>query len=162
MEKGVLGTSRTSYQILLALNVTHDFRKLNISDWSEIGRWNLFASPVSDIVSLCEAMGPSFRHSIAFISSDSPVAIISLAVSGSIFVLPGTTSLVSSISTATSGDELLIIYDSGLARISDAATMELRRSMDLKTATGLINDGGWETWSGTPKVCLDALCTDIH
>lgn len=135
-----------NFILLMMWTLIDTFDGVHDRDWSEIGRWNLFASPVGDLVSLCEAMGPSFRHSIAFISSDSPVAIISLCQPGSICILPGTKSSVSSISTATSGDELLIIYDAGLARVCDVSVMELRRSMDLKTAMGALNEGGWETW----------------
>lgn len=80
------------------------------------------------------------------ISVDSTVAIASLASPDSMFLLPGTRATVAIVSTAKVGDELMIVYSSGLSRIFDIAAQELRRSMDSKTAEGLLKEGNWVTW----------------
>lgn len=112
------------------------------SDWTLLGEWFLFASPVSHLVSLPAAPKPHLSDLMIFISANSPIAFVSLSPPRLLFVLPGTKSDVESLSV--SGDEILVVYSHGLAR-AWSLEGELRRSMDLKTATGVLGAGNWTT-----------------
>lgn len=117
------------------------------SNWELISQWNLFASPVSHVAYLQPPGHTALNNTIAFISENSPIALVSLFPPQLHFVLPGTQSPVESISTL--GDEMLIVYAHGLSRVCDMKEFELRRSMDLKTATSVLAEGGWTTWCVT-------------
>jgi hypothetical protein len=134
------------------------------SSWSLIGSWTLFASPVKSYAYI--APSPTSASSLtsstlAFISANSPVALISILrpAPGSssppppaslLFVLPGTKSSVELI--ATSKDEIMVLYAQGLARTCDIASRELRRSMDRRTAERALEEDGeggekrWRVW----------------
>ncbi|BGP41867.1 hypothetical protein JCM10449v2_005861 [Rhodotorula kratochvilovae] len=119
----------------------------NLSDWDLVGRWQLFASPVKHYVYLDPSSSDSparLRNTIAFISANSPVALVSLFPPALLFTLPGTKSAVELL--ATTKDEILVVYEQGLARTCDIKSCELRRSMDRKTAEGVLQDGSWTTW----------------
>lgn len=115
------------------------------SEWECIQTWKLFASPVSHLVQFkVKSSNQRMSNTIALISSNSPIAIISLFPPSLLFIIPGTNSNVRSI--ATNGEDLLVIYLNGLARIWDVDAGELRRSMDLKTALSVSSEKGWRTW----------------
>ncbi|SCV73919.1 BQ2448_6349 [Microbotryum intermedium] len=116
----------------------------NLRDWEEIGRWCLFASPVSQFAFIQDPTIPQLAQTIAFVSANSPIALISLFPPALLFILPGTKSPVISIST--SAEEILVVYAHGLARVCDVKRQELRRSMDAKTARGVLAEGKWTTW----------------
>ncbi|GAA5853924.1 hypothetical protein JCM9279_007604 [Rhodotorula babjevae] len=130
----------------------------NLSDWDVVGQWQLFASPVRhfaylDSVAPSSSSSPSssspvaptrLKNTIAFISANSPVALVSLFPPAVVFTLPGTKSAVEVL--ATTKDEILVIYEQGLARTCDIKSRELRRSMDRKTAEGVLQDAAWTTW----------------
>lgn len=89
---------------------------------------------------------------LIFISANSPVALVAVQLSdagnsSSIqLVLPGTRSPVESISTHVEKEEVMVIYEQGLARICHLGSRELRRSMERKTAQQVLAEGGWQTW----------------
>ncbi|SDA01421.1 BZ3500_MvSof-1268-A1-R1_Chr10-1g02649 [Microbotryum saponariae] len=116
----------------------------NLSDWDEIGRWCLFASPVTQFTFIQDPTIPQLSQTIAFVSANSPIALVSLFPPALLFVLPGTKSPVISISTLK--EEILVVYAHGLARVCDVTRRELRRSMDAKTARGVLAEGKWSTW----------------
>ncbi|GAA6050579.1 hypothetical protein JCM3770_001471 [Rhodotorula araucariae] len=119
----------------------------NLSDWDVVGRWQLFASPVRHQVYLDSSASTAptrLGNTIAFISANSPVALVSLFPPALLFTLPGTKSAVELL--ATTKDEILVVYEQGLARTCDIKSRELRRSMDRKTAEGVLQDGSWTTW----------------
>lgn len=136
-DQPLLGASRTSL-IPLIQTLTDD----HSSDWTLIGEWFLFASPVSHLISLPTAPKPHFSDLMIFISANSPIAFVSLSIPRLLFVLPGTNSDVEILSM--SGDEILVVYSAGLAR-AWSLEGELRRSMDLKTAMGVLGEGTWTT-----------------
>lgn len=109
-------------------------------DWQPLALFSLFASPIAHIAPV-----PGGGTTVAFVSANSPLALVELFPPRILFVLPGTKSAVESISTA--GDEMLILYRHGLARVCDVKGLELRRSMDRRTAMGVLAEGGWTTWS---------------
>lgn len=126
-------------------------------DWDVVGQWQLFASPVRHFAYL-DSPAPSssstsstaptrLKNTIAFISANSPVALVSLFPPAVLFTLPGTKSAVEVL--ATTKDEILVIYEQGLARTCDIKSRELRRSMDRKTAEGVLQDAAWTTWCVT-------------
>lgn len=113
-------------------------------DWTLLSSWSLFASPVCAIVDL-PIKGT--RRLLALISSNSPIALVDLSMLPAplLFILPGTRSPVTIMSSNLNG-ELLVVYESGLARVCDVAGQELRRSMDYKTAVALLAEAGWVNW----------------
>ncbi|ORY76900.1 hypothetical protein BCR35DRAFT_280286 [Leucosporidium creatinivorum] len=170
-------------QVVVAGAVDGSAGAWELSDWSTVGRWNLFASPVSHLACLWDSNAEpnatttiSQGYTLAFISSNSPVALISLSLpptpstsslpasprpppphtllSTLLFVLPGTASPVSSISISSPPDpsaaEILVIYEQGLARACHLESRELRRSMDRRTARGVLKERekAWRTWFG--------------
>ncbi|TNY18126.1 hypothetical protein DMC30DRAFT_73310 [Rhodotorula diobovata] len=119
----------------------------NLSDWDVVGKWQLFASPVRHFAYLDPSPSSAstrLSNTIAFISANSPVALVSLFPPAVLFTLPGTRSSVELL--ATTKDEILVIYEQGLARTCDIKSRELRRSMDRKTAEGVLQDEAWTTW----------------
>lgn len=114
------------------------------SDWTLVGTWKLFASPVTHTVPFKFKPTSKMHNTIAFISANSPIALVGLSPPRLLFVLPGTKSPVQII--ATKADEILVVYGHGLARVCDVAGRELRRSMDFKTASSVLAEGGWKTW----------------
>ncbi|KAK4704763.1 hypothetical protein P7C70_g1446, partial [Phenoliferia sp. Uapishka_3] len=125
---------------------------LDVDNWQPIAHWSLFASPVSHIAFVKIPEGSRLSNTIAFISANSPIALVSLFPPRLHFVLPGTKSAVQSIST--SDDEMLIVYAHGLSRVCNIEGLDLRRSMDLKTAEGVLAEGNWSTWFSLSKVRL--------
>lgn len=124
------------------------------SDWDVVGKWQLFASPVRHFAYLDPSPSSAstrLSNTIAFISANSPVALVSLFPPAVLFTLPGTRSSVELL--ATTKDEILVIYEQGLARTCDIKSRELRRSMDRKTAEGVLQDEAWTTWCARPDGC---------
>ena len=125
---------------------------LDDSDWSLIARYNLFASPVESILHVQIPSSTRLSNTLFLISANSPIALISLSPTSPtittelLFILPGTKSPVSSISTDSKGGELLVIYENGLARVCAVDGMELRRSMRVETARKVLLESGWTTW----------------
>ncbi|GAA5916565.1 hypothetical protein JCM8208_007704 [Rhodotorula glutinis] len=143
-------------QVVVAGSATGAAGVWNLSDWDVVGQWQLFASPVRHFAYL-DSSSPSssssppssstssrLKNTIAFISANSPVALVSLFPPAVVFTLPGTKSAVEVL--ATTKDEILVIYEQGLARTCDIKSRELRRSMDRKTADGVLQDAAWTTW----------------
>lgn len=118
----------------------------NNRNWDLIGTWRLFASPVMHIVLLQLPGHARSADVIAFISANSPIALVSLFPPQLLFVLPGTRSSVETVATSSSTNEILVIYSHGLSRICHVDGKELRRSMDYKTARGVLKEGGWKVW----------------
>ncbi|GAA6003526.1 WD40 repeat domain-containing protein [Rhodotorula paludigena] len=133
-------------QIVLAGTSTGGAGAWGLSDWDLVGRWQLFASPVKHFAFIDSAASTTSRtsNSIIFISANSPVALVSLFPPRVVFTLPGTKSAVEVV--ATNKDEILVLYEQGLARTCDIASKELRRSMDRKTAEGVLDNGSWKVW----------------
>lgn len=82
-----------------------------------------------------------------FVSANSPTALVSLFPPKMHFILPGTKSAPELI--ATFNGEVLILYEHGLARICHLESRELRRSMDRKTAEGVLAQSAWRVWYGS-------------
>ncbi|GAA5943940.1 hypothetical protein JCM10213_009036 [Rhodosporidiobolus nylandii] len=133
-------------QIVVAGSASGMAGAWSLSDWDLIGSWTLFASPVKHYAYIDPSPTPSSKlgNTVAFISANSPVALVSLFPPQLLFVLPGTKSAVELI--ATTQDEILVLYEQGLARSCDIASKELRRSMDRRTAERSFAEGGWTTW----------------
>lgn len=139
------GTSRERFVYFFAFSrAVLTLRLPFLRDWELIGRWKLFASPVSHIAYIQVPTNSRLANTIAFISANSPVALVCLFTSQLLFILPGTKSPVESIST--SGDEVLAVYSHGLSRVCDVHGQELRRSMDFRTASSVLAEGTWTTW----------------
>ena len=116
-------------------------------DWSLLGQWNVFASPVSHVAPLFSPEDESGHAIVALVSANSPVALLSLSDPvGVWFVLPGTKSPVERLATHPERDEILVLYEQGLARTCFIKGKELRRSMDYKTALRVLDEPGWRTW----------------
>ncbi|KAL7341421.1 hypothetical protein BJY59DRAFT_693274 [Rhodotorula toruloides] len=135
-------------QVVIAGTSSGNAAAWNLSDWDCLGRWTLFASPVTDFafISTSETVHapPALNGSVAFVSANSPVAFVSLFPPRHLFTLPGTRSAVELI--ALSQTEILVLYEQGLARVCDIATRELRRSMDRKTTESVLAEDVWSTW----------------
>ncbi|GAA5940493.1 WD40 repeat domain-containing protein [Sporobolomyces koalae] len=108
----------------------------NLSDWEEIATFALFASPV---LAYAHLPLPTHPHTLLFVSCNSPIALVSLHPPELLFTIPGSTTRVQLVATTKEG-EVLILYEQGLARVWDARTGELRRSMDRKTAEGVLRE----------------------
>ncbi|GAA6002852.1 hypothetical protein JCM10207_001867 [Rhodosporidiobolus poonsookiae] len=133
-------------QVVIAGSASGMAGAWNLNDWDPIGSWTLFASPVAYYANLDPFPSSSSRlgNTLAFISANSPVALVSLFPPALLFVLPGTKSAVERI--ATTRDQIMVLYEQGLARTCDIASRELRRSMERKTAEGVLSDGSWTIW----------------
>ncbi|GAA5986281.1 hypothetical protein JCM11641_004880 [Rhodosporidiobolus odoratus] len=133
-------------QILIAGSASGMAGAWTLADFALLGCWTLFASPVRSYAYIDPEPAPSSKlgHTIAFISANSPVAVVSLFPPQLLFVLPGTKSAVELI--ATTEDVIMVLYEQGLARTCDIASRELRRSMDRITAERSLADGGWSVW----------------
>ncbi|KAM0751154.1 hypothetical protein T439DRAFT_313451 [Meredithblackwellia eburnea MCA 4105] len=157
-EKPLKGKDRVSLPAAITLLELHTLGKREVviagsadgsaaswylDDWELVAQWRLFASPVCHLAHIDVAKGP-LSQTIAFVSANSPIALVSLFPPQLHFILPGTSSAVQSIST--SNDDLLIIYAHGLSRVCNIEGLELRRSMDLKTAEGVLSESGWTNW----------------
>ncbi|GAA5867444.1 hypothetical protein JCM8547_007506 [Rhodosporidiobolus lusitaniae] len=142
-----------------------------LSDWDLLGSWTLFASPVKSFTYLsssasstssspASALPQQLSNSLAFISANSPIALVSLFPPSLLFVLPGTKSGVELIATrregkeGKEGGEIMVLYEQGLARTCDVESRELRRSMSRETAGRVLQEGqgkegeggGWTVW----------------
>jgi len=139
-------------RVVLAGAVDGSAGAWHLDDWTALGRWRLFASPVAHIVQLSCPPESVLHGTVAFVSLNSPVGLVSLRPEGPqlLFVLPGTKSGVEVL--ATKGDDILVMYAEGLARVCDVRGRELRRSMDRRTARGVLREEGWTMWYVGP--CL--------
>ncbi|GAA6030192.1 hypothetical protein JCM8097_008980 [Rhodosporidiobolus ruineniae] len=133
-------------QVVIAGSASGMAGAWNLSDWDLMGTWTLFASPVKSFAFIDPSPTPSSKlgNSLAFISANSPVALVSLHPPDLLFVLPGTKSAVELIATTRS--EIMVLYEQGLARTCDIGSRELRRSMDRRTAERALADGEWQVW----------------
>lgn len=114
------------------------------SDWEELAVFSLFASPV---LSYAHLALPSHPHTLLFVSCNSPIALVSLHPPQLLFTLPGSKTPAQLVATTKQG-EVMVLYKQGLARVWDAETGELRRSMEKKTAQGVLleKEKGWRIW----------------
>ncbi|KAM0790179.1 hypothetical protein ACM66B_005497 [Microbotryomycetes sp. NB124-2] len=135
--------------MVLAGSIDGSATAWKLPDWSLVGRWAIFASPVSHIVPLKQQPLPADAStvSIAVVSANSPVALMSVSDEIRVtYVLPGTRSPVESISTNLERSEIVVLYAQGLARTCTLDGQELRRSMDHRTARTVLSESGWVTW----------------
>ncbi|GAA5900483.1 hypothetical protein JCM5296_001559 [Sporobolomyces johnsonii] len=145
-----LGVGGAGREVVVAGTASGMAAAWRLPDWELIGQWALFASPVRHYAFISPPSSPSshLQHTLAFISANSPVALVSLSPSVSpprvLFTLPGTKSAVERI--ATREGEIMVLYEQGLARVCDVASRELRRSMGRTTAEGVLQEKGWVTW----------------
>ncbi|GAA5886694.1 hypothetical protein JCM6882_005860 [Rhodosporidiobolus microsporus] len=133
-------------QVVIAGSASGMAAAWNLADFEPLGCWTLFASPVSSFAYIdpSPTSNSKLGNTIAFISANSPVALVSLFPPELLFVLPGTKSGVELI--ATTKDDIMVLYEQGLARTCDIASRELRRSMDRRTAEKTLGEGGWTVW----------------
>lgn len=149
---GCVDGSAAAWGLSFVLSFDRSFRGEGLmcccSDWSLIASWSLFASPITEILHLAIPSSPLLRNTLLLISSNSPIALITLTPSPPtlLSIFPGTRSRVESVSTDAKGGELLVIYANGLARVCVVEAQELRRSMDVITARKVLEEGGWKTW----------------
>ncbi|GAA5922792.1 hypothetical protein JCM1841_000709 [Sporobolomyces salmonicolor] len=145
-----LGIGGAGREVVVAGTASGMAAAWSLPGWELIGQWALFASPVRHYAFISSPSSPSshLQHTLAFISANSPVALVSLSPSLSpprvLFTLPGTKSAVERI--ATRDGEIMVIYEQGLARVCDVESRELRRSMGRATAEGVLQESGWVTW----------------
>ncbi|GAA5825296.1 hypothetical protein JCM11251_006926 [Rhodosporidiobolus azoricus] len=118
----------------------------NLSDFDLLGCWTLFASSVKSFAYIDPSPTSTSKlgNTIAFVSANSPVALVSLFPPELLFVLPGTKSGVELI--ATTKNDIMVLYEQGLARTCDIASRELRRSMDRRTAEKTLKEDDWTVW----------------
>ncbi|GAA5960639.1 hypothetical protein JCM3765_005885 [Sporobolomyces pararoseus] len=131
-------------EIVVAGTVSGSVGCWNLSDWEEIAGFSLFASPV---LAYAKLSLPSHPHSLLFVSSNSPIALVSLHPPELLFTLPGSRTPAQLVATTKLG-EVMVLYKQGLARVWDAETGELRRSMDQKTAESVLKEKekAWRIW----------------
>ncbi|PWN24499.1 hypothetical protein BDZ90DRAFT_263340 [Jaminaea rosea] len=106
--------------------------------------WSLFTAPVLD--GLCVVFGQEdntlrLHGCLALASTDGTVAILALDGLKLLYLLPGRGEEAPLDWLAVRADELMLVYRDGRARVWDVATQELRRSMGLDQAEGMLSDG---------------------
>lgn len=107
--------------------------------------WKVFVSPVASIVFLQDPRIGRLNASLASISANCTTAFVPIDDSNSsILTIVGSHSPLEKLCIRR--DEVLVLYQSGLARLWDAVSGELRRSINRATATSLLSDQEDEWW----------------
>lgn len=98
---------------------------------------SLLTSPVVRLFVL-DAEGPRLKGCMAAVGADGTVAVFLLDGLKHLYVIPGCASPLERM--AVRGNEILLLYRDGRARIWDMVSLELRRSIDLQQALSLVDE----------------------
>jgi hypothetical protein len=114
-----------------------------------LNRWSAFVSPVAEMAFLQDPRISRLNARLAAVSANCTTAFLPIDdVNVSILTLVGSKTPLDHL--CIKGDDILVIYRSGLARVWDAATGELRRSINRHAALDLLQDGNewWQLCAG--------------
>ncbi|KAG8734075.1 hypothetical protein FRC10_011973 [Ceratobasidium sp. 414] len=108
-----------------------------------VARWTIFTSEVELILSLSigdDRLG-RLKGCVMAVAADGTIAVIVLDGLSLLCVIPGSPALLDRI--CVGGDNLLLFYSHGLARLWDMKTHEFWRSMQQSKGEELLDQGGW-------------------
>jgi len=121
--------------------------------------WSLFTSPVTTVIQFGSSDNAVRLHGcLLIISSDGTMSIIGLDGFKFLSMVPGRGGAKGTGArlerVASRADELLLLYDDQKARLWDARSQELRRSVGLEQALNLLEDGkgSWSQYDVDPTM----------
>ncbi|GAA5914045.1 uncharacterized protein JCM6883_007133 [Sporobolomyces salmoneus] len=150
-------------QVVVAGSVNGTVGFWTLPSLQELATFSLFASPIVAHASLSL---PRHSQAFLFVSSNSPTALVSIDPPQVILTLPGSRTPTQLVATTKQG-EILVLYRQGLARVWDAGIGELRRSMDEKTAQGVLRETAkeWRIWfdedDEKPDAAISSMALDL-
>ncbi|KAF8606800.1 hypothetical protein BDV93DRAFT_326950 [Ceratobasidium sp. AG-I] len=108
-----------------------------------VSRWTIFTTELESVVSLSlgdDRLG-RLKGCVMAVAADGTIAIIVLDGMSLLCVIPGSPAPLDRI--CVGGDNLLLFYSHGLARLWDMKTHEFWRSMQQSKGEELLDQGGW-------------------
>ncbi|KIJ54513.1 hypothetical protein M422DRAFT_220784 [Sphaerobolus stellatus SS14] len=142
---------RTSENVLIGGSNDGAISVWDISSLHLLARWTVFIEPLISVIPLEEESVGRLRGCVFCVSSDGTIAVITIDGLEFLSLIPGAAARLTRI--CLGADNLLLIYSDGMARLWDIKTQEFWRSMTVKAAQELLNQGGWfEAGIGENKV----------
>ncbi|KZT64172.1 WD40 repeat-like protein [Daedalea quercina L-15889] len=108
-------------------------------------RWTLFTAPLAQVVHLKGDTIGRLRGCTLCISQDGTIAVIAIDdYQLFVFLVPTSSAPLTQIHIG--GDNLMLLYRDGRARLWDSKTQEFWRSMNAERTDDMLNQGGWSSW----------------
>ncbi|EGN97892.1 hypothetical protein SERLA73DRAFT_55174 [Serpula lacrymans var. lacrymans S7.3] len=135
-------------------------------------RWTVFLTPLVRVIQLQNEKAGPLRGCALCVSEDGTIAVFVIDGFQFLYLIPGSSAPL--VRVCINGDDLLLVYSDGCARLWGVRTRELWRSTTGEKAEELINQGGWIDLSLNAKdlppstsisalpsyhTGLDSLCT---
>ncbi|CAA7261526.1 unnamed protein product [Cyclocybe aegerita] len=124
----------------------------SLSTFEALARWTIFTTPLAKVLQFEEERTGPLRGCILCVAQDGTIAVIVVDGLHFLYLIPGSTARLDRI--CLGGHELLLVYDDHRARLWDAQTKELWRSMGQDKAEELLAQGGWSELSLNQHACL--------
>ncbi|KAI9511385.1 hypothetical protein F5148DRAFT_1323298 [Russula earlei] len=118
----------------------------SIAIWSlesmkTLARWILFITPLQRVLHQRYDKGGPLGGCLLCVSGDGTIAVIALENYSFLYMVPGSPAPL--IRICIGGNNLLLLYADGRARLWDVKTLEFWRSMVLEKAKEVLGQGGW-------------------
>ncbi|KAF8158416.1 hypothetical protein B0H34DRAFT_797808 [Crassisporium funariophilum] len=124
----------------------------SMSTFELVARWTVFITPLIKVLQFENENSGTLRGCVLCISRDGTIAVIVIDGFQFMYLVPGSAAPLKRI--CLGGHNLLLIYGDQRARLWDAQTRELWRSMGLDKAEELLAQGGWSDLSLEKDACV--------
>ncbi|PCH40400.1 WD40 repeat-like protein [Wolfiporia cocos MD-104 SS10] len=107
-------------------------------------RWTVFTAPLAYVIHVNGEDVGRLKGCVLCISQDGTIAVITIDGHQFICLVPAAAAPLQKVNI--SGDNLLLLYADGRARLWDTKTMEFWRSMTTAKADEMLSQGAWTGW----------------
>ncbi|CDZ98772.1 FOG: WD40 repeat [Phaffia rhodozyma] len=104
--------------------------------------WILFTCEVIQLVYLNDERAGKLQGCVLCVAKDGTVGVIDVEGLSFLYIIPGSFSVITKVAFGE-GQNILLVYAQGIARIWDGNTLELLRSVDEAQAIKMTSEGGW-------------------
>ncbi|KAL1677221.1 hypothetical protein EV122DRAFT_291263 [Schizophyllum commune] len=104
-------------------------------------RWTIFLTPLAHVVQLPDVKGTPLRGCALCVAVDGTIAVVAVDSLEMVYMIPGSVATLRKI--CLQGNNLMLLYADGRARVWDTATRELWRTVGQDKALEMLQHGGW-------------------
>ncbi|KAH9922915.1 WD40 repeat-like protein [Fomitopsis serialis] len=124
-------------------------------------RWTMFTEPLAQVVHLKGDSIGRLRGCTLCISQDGTIAVIAIDGYQFIFLVPTSSAPLKQVHVG--GNNLMLLYRDGRARLWDSKTQEFWRSMNADRTDEMLKQGGWTSWSvGDATPSFRSIVSPLH
>ncbi|KAI4523652.1 WD40 repeat-like protein [Schizophyllum commune Loenen D] len=118
-------------------------------------RWTIFLTPLAHVVQLPDVKGTPLRGCALCVAVDGTIAVVAVDSLEMVYMIPGSVATLRKI--CLQGNNLMLLYVDGRARVWDTATRELWRTVGQDKALEMLQHGGWTEFPLTKANCIPDL-----